>query len=294
MTPIFYHPKQTVESDFISINKVPEFVARAGRRVEGRIDAATRAQLLEVHDPSFVVGVLNGEIKNGFKNYDMNIALAARYSVGNMVAAVEHVLRSPDTVACSATQGFHHAHHASCYGYCTFNGLMVAALAAPTRRPVLIIDGDAHSGDGTDDIIQHLGLADRVVNVDRALLSRGVQPDWEFIMWRQYFRQWIRDTDPGIILYQAGADAWCEDPFGSGYLTLERLADRDRGIFTAAFESRTPLVWNLAGGYSERTVDIHLQTLRVCDEVYYGETVVPAGTPEVNRTRKTRGSRGDS
>ena len=53
---------------------------------------------------------------------------------------------------------------------------------------------------------------------------------------------------------------------------MEGLAYRDRGIFTAAKTAEVPLVWNLAGGYAEDmqdTINIHLQTLRICDEVYY-------------------------
>jgi hypothetical protein len=52
------------------------------------------------------------------------------------------------------------------------------------------------------------------------------------------------------------------------------MAHRDRGIFEACKEAQVPIVWNLAGGYSEPmqlVVDLHLQTLRISDEVFYGE-----------------------
>ena len=91
-------------------------------------------------------------------------------------------------------------------------------------------------------------------------------------MWEQYTKDLIEHTGAGIIVYQAGADAWIDDPYGAGYLTMEGLAHRDRGIFTAAKTAEVPLVWNLAGGYAEDmqdTINIHLQTLRICDEVYY-------------------------
>lgn len=268
MTPIFYHPSQFVDSEHISINKVSDFVQKANRVPRSDFEAATELKISKVHDPEFVSGIIKGSIKNGFGNTESAFVDVARYNVGNILAAARHVLHSEDMVACSASQGFHHAHYNSCYGYCTFNGLMLAAVMADV--PCLIVDGDAHSGDGTDNIILELGLSLRVMNLDRPHLSRGVQPDWKTAMWRVFFRQWIREIDPGIILYQAGADAWCEDPFGSGYMTVENLQSRDRGLFIAAREAAIPLVWNLAGGYSERTVEIHLNTLRACDEVYYG------------------------
>jgi acetoin utilization deacetylase AcuC-like enzyme len=91
-------------------------------------------------------------------------------------------------------------------------------------------------------------------------------------MWQSFAKGLIRSSKAGIILYQAGADAWDQDPYGAGYLSKEGLAARDRGIFTAAREAGVPLVWNLAGGYSkpmQDTIDIHLQTLAISDEVYY-------------------------
>jgi hypothetical protein len=50
------------------------------------------------------------------------------------------------------------------------------------------------------------------------------------------------------------------------------LARRDRGIFQATTNAGVPLVWNLAGGYTDpmqRTIDIHLMTLQQSDEVLY-------------------------
>jgi hypothetical protein len=60
------------------------------------------------------------------------------------------------------------------------------------------------------------------------------------------------------------------------------LARRDRGIFLAARVAGVPLVWNLAGGYSEpmqQTIDIHLMTLQQSDEVLHA--TAEAKTPEL-------------
>ena len=92
-------------------------------------------------------------------------------------------------------------------------------------------------------------------------------------MWRPYFAHLIEYYKPGIILYQAGADAWDEDPYQAGYLSKEGLRHRDEGLFRAAADAEIPVVWNLAGGYADPmqlTIDIHLQTLKMSDEVYYG------------------------
>jgi len=58
---------------------------------------------------------------------------------------------------------------------------------------------------------------------------------------------------------------------------VEGLAARDRGIFTAARDAEVGLVWNLAGGYAkpmQNTIDIHLQTLTISNEVYHATSTV--------------------
>jgi acetoin utilization deacetylase AcuC-like enzyme len=183
-------------------------------------------------------------------------------------------VRENGGVACSATQGFHHAHFEDGYGYCTFNGLMITAMKSLRNGAanVLIIDGDGHYGDGTEDVLDHLMVRGRVTHVTRPDMGRPIQADWNAAMWQSFAKGLIRSSKAGIILYQAGADAWDQDPYGAGYLSKEGLAARDRGIFTAAREARVPLVWNLAGGYAKNmqdTIDIHLQTLAISNEVYY-------------------------
>jgi acetoin utilization deacetylase AcuC-like enzyme len=112
-----------------------------------------------------------------------------------------------------------------------------------------------------------------VTNITRGEgMGEGMEP-WSTSMWLDWTQGLIDSHGPGIILYQAGADAWIDDPYGSGYLDRLQLAKRDRGIFIAAKEASVPLVWNLAGGYStpiERTLSIHLETLTQSDRVYYG------------------------
>lgn len=279
-TPIFYHPHQSVDYDWISTQKIPEFVRQSERETH-LPQPLTEEQIAVAHDPRFVHEVMTGAIPNGFGNTNPEINRSLLASNGSFLAAARHALQTGG-VACSATQGFHHANWDHCWGFCTFNGLMIAAvhllqLADPAKHRhgverVMIVDGDGHFGDGTEDIIQRTGLREVVYHVTRKDLGAPKRREWNSAMWGAYFRDLIRIFRPGIIMYQAGADAWSEDPFGAGYLTKEGLAARDRGIFTAARNAGIPIVWNLAGGYSDPmqlTIDLHLQTLQISDEVFY-------------------------
>jgi len=272
-TPVFYHPAQEVSYDFISVRKIPEFIHQMEGDVRSNFEPYAAVDFEEAHDRKYVRGVLNNTTPNGFNTIDPEITNSLLYSNAGHWAAAKHVLENGG-VACSATQGFHHAHFEDGYGFCTFNGLMITAMKALRNGAtnVLIIDGDGHHGDGTEDVMDHLMIRGRVTHVTRPDMGRPIQADWNAAMWQSFAKGLIRNSKAGIILYQAGADAWDQDPYGAGYLSKEGLAARDRGIFTAAREARVPLVWNLAGGYAkpmQDTIDIHLQTLAISNEVYY-------------------------
>jgi len=274
MTPIFYHPEQRVAHQFISVQKIPEFVRQADRKPL-EFDPYQTTDFFSAHDPDFVRDVLACKTPNGFRTLDSEINKALHYSNASMGAAVQHVLLHGG-IACSASQGFHHAHYDHCYGFCTFNGLVIAARKALERvGTVLIIDGDAHQGDGTEDCLERLNLAERIINVTRegaVVIGEAEHNDFSVVEWKTFVDDLIRRYQPGLVIYQAGADAWDQDPFKAGYLSFEALGRRDCGVFAAAKAHGVPLAWNLAGGYADpmqKTIDIHLQTLKISDQSGY-------------------------
>ena len=92
--------------------------AFAGR--QGGLRARTR--------PALVDGVLSGTIRNGFGNTDGTVSRSLPFTNGTMLAAAREAIRNTQ-VAVAPCSGFHHARYGSAAGFCTFNGLMVAALA---------------------------------------------------------------------------------------------------------------------------------------------------------------------
>ena len=75
-------------------------------------------------------------------------------SNGGVIAAAVEALRTC-RVSGSLSSGLHHARRARGAGFCTFNGLVLAARAAldAGARTVLILDLDAHCGGGTHELI---------------------------------------------------------------------------------------------------------------------------------------------
>ena len=81
----------------------------------------------------------------------------------------------------------------------------------------------------------------------------------------------IQDGKPDILLYQAGADPLRGDPYSPLQLTHDDLEARDRMVFEFAKAEKIPVAWVLAGGYCpeiEKVVRVHLNTARVCWEVF--------------------------
>lgn len=223
----------------------------------------TREDLYQVHDREHVDAILECRKPNGFGNTLKAVADSLLFTSGSFYQAAIIALR--EGVAISPTSGFHHACYAHSGGFCTFNGLMAAAVLlhrAELVRRIGIIDFDAHWGNGTVDIIQRLGIG----YIDHMSFTEYYARDYD--LWLAGLNDSL-DTkfgSPSIIFYQAGADPHVDDPLG-GSLTTEQMRLRDRIIFEFAHTNSIPIVWNLAGGYQspiKKVLNLHLNTFMEC------------------------------
>lgn len=285
--PVFYRKEQNAprQGGSPSAQKPEEVVSRwlaRGYPIElTTFQPASVADLSLAHNKSYVEGVLSGRVSNGFGTHSPEVAKALPYTTGSFVAAAMHVYKNGG-VAVSPTSGFHHASYNAGGGFCTFNGLMVAAvklLNAGARR-VAVLDLDAHYGNGTDDIIVKLGLEDKVFNYTHG--SPGYQgydndADGLYDAIQENIHLW-KKAGVAAVLYQAGADPHIDDPLG-GYYTSTEMQVRDRLVFRNCEELGLPVAWNLAGGYQEGSgatfaerikpvIDIHDRTMQECVNVF--------------------------
>ena len=84
----------------------------------------------------------------------------------------------------------------------------------------------------------------------------------------------LRQFEPELICYLAGADPYREDQLGGLSLTIEGLKRRDRLVFQAAHTRDIPVMVTFAGGYAQRledTVTIHCNTVIAAKEVFLGD-----------------------
>lgn len=230
---------------------------------------ATLTDLARAHDPAFVRGILNGRIPNGFGNTDLEVNATLPWTVGSLVSGAEWAVTHQESVF-SPCSGFHHSGWDYAAAYCTFNGLMVAALALRAKKlveRVAILDLDQHFGDGTRDILRRLEIdwvSHHTHGADPATVDTAER-------WLEQLPALVRATAAGcdVVLYTASADPHVDDPLGGG-LTSEQLARRDRRVFETCRAAGVPVVTTLGGGYQkpvERVIALHETTLRMFHEV---------------------------
>jgi acetoin utilization deacetylase AcuC-like enzyme len=114
----------------------------------------------------------------------------------------------------------------------------------PMWKPPSSIDVNLPDGTGDDDYVAWLDNA----------LSSG-----------------LRQFEPELICYIAGADPYREDQLGGLALTIEGLKRRDELMFRVARVRDIPVMVTFAGGYARRvedTVTIHCNTVVAAKEVF--------------------------
>lgn len=151
------HPgRLTAIKELLDAEPVP------GVRFErGRV--ATRTQLGRVHTASYVNDIFDLDGKHAWVDEDTTAVSpgsidAARVAAGSAVAAVEAVVegKAKSAFALCRPPG-HHAESVRARGFCLFNNVAVAAAHAQEGlgcERVLVVDWDAHHGNGTQDIFR--------------------------------------------------------------------------------------------------------------------------------------------
>jgi acetoin utilization deacetylase AcuC-like enzyme len=225
----------------------------------------TRDQVTDVHDPSYLRSVETGEPRGLAESqglrWDARLWPMVLASNGGVVAAARTALK--EGVSGSLSSGLHHAEYASGAGYCTFNGLVIAAKAALASgaKSVLILDLGAHCGGGTASLIAgDLRIRQLDVSVSNydsygdsvqsRLVMVGTSSEYLPTLRRVLDEVDRQGASFDLCLYNAGMDL-SEDCSTGGLsgITQDILAERERLVFKWCSARRLPIAFVLAGGY---------------------------------------------
>src|SRR5208337_5055356 len=95
--------------------------------------------------------------------------------------------------------------------------------------------------------------------------------DLEYLAWLDNaLSSGLRQFQPELICYVAGADPYREDQLGGLSLTIDGLKKRDELVFRVAKARGIPVMVTLAGGYAHKlddTITIHCNTVLAAKEV---------------------------
>lgn len=213
----------------------------------GKVLPVTREQLYQVHAKTYVDGVLDCKVANGFGNRSPLVAEALPWVCGSMVSASLHALQTGE-ISFSNTSGSHHAHYEYGSGFCTFQFLLLAAVEAKKMgaKKIGIIDNDCHPSDGVYDIIEKLNL--EYVQVYSFGYDGKAKNDPQAWVDESLKEICYEFEDCDLVLYNAGVDPHILDDLG-GYLSTEQMRKRDEIVFQTMKELGIPVAVSLAGGY---------------------------------------------
>jgi len=224
----------------------------------------TEDDLTRVHARAYVDAVRTGEPdalagSNGLSSVPTLFEAVAASSGGAVAAALDAFTTKRNVGSLSS--GLHHARRAHGDGFCTFNGLALAADAAKRAgaTSVLILDLDAHCGGGTHELLGD-DEAVHVIDIATSDYDRYTpRPGWtldiigDATTYLSTLQQRLAAAATewfDLVLYNAGMDPHegC-DTGGLRGMTTELLAERETAVFRWAHERGIPVAFVLAGGY---------------------------------------------
>jgi len=216
---------------------------------------------------------IGGGFHHAFPDHGEGFCMIHDVAVAIRCLQRDQKIRTAMTVDCDVHQGNGTA--------VIFAGTRLASVPQPSvgglrmshTRPGRMRGG--HSGDVfTISLHQHnnypLWKPPSSIDVD---LPDGLGDD-DYLAWLDNaLHTGLRQFNPDLLCYVAGADPYRADQLGGLNLTIEGLKRRDEHVFQIARSKHIPVMVTLAGGYAmdlEDTVTIHSNTAIAAKEAFAG------------------------
>lgn len=305
MLTVFHHPNFAADiGQHVMPMRKFQLVADAIRGASDiRIiapDPLTEVQVRPVHDREYVDAVRTGEPRSLAESqkfpWSPQLYPSVLLTNGGVLAAARQALK--DGVSAALCSGFHHSHAEHGEGFCTFNGLILAIdvlRASGELKTAAILDMDLHYGNGTallarrrkyvfalsiygNDYWDNKGYRDVTqlrhkdgINHQSAALPENCGRETMLAIMQENLPKLLLQGKPDLLLYQAGADPYWEDPYSPLKLDYDDLLARDEMVFRFARENQLKIAWVLAGGYTpdvSKVVKVHTNTFEAWRRVF--------------------------
>jgi histone deacetylase 11 len=298
MVPLLYSPHYNITAygleylhpfDSIKYRRIHDWLIAQGIRRKGDFvepSPSTPEELLRLHAPAYLDSLhRNGVLKKILEVWviswlpnafvDSHVLEPMRWATGGTIEACR--LAREQGLAINIGGGFHHACRDKGSGFCVYADTPIALANLHAEKPfrsALVIDTDAHQGDGNADAIRPWPWAHALDFFEDALFPHPkVQEDWPVplasnLCGEEYLRT-LHDCVPAaldrfapdFVAYNAGSDVLATDPLTSMRLTLPQMIERDLYVVTQVRERNIPLAMVLSGGYGPHSWEAHAKSI---------------------------------
>lgn len=246
----------------------------------------TQADLLRVHTPDYLRSLRNRTVLARILEVPLIRSLPAwlidwrvlrpmRWATGGTMLTCRVALEKG--LAINLGGGYHHAGSDRGSGFCAYADVPLALLTLKEKgllRSALVVDTDAHQGDGTADTIRPWQWAHILDFFEQDIfpwpkveedIPVPLPPMANGAAYLDALRQQLpRALDrfiPSLVVYNAGSDVLLSDPLSALVLSPEEMADRDLYVCTEVRERGVPLAMVLSGGYGPASWQAHARSL---------------------------------
>jgi histone deacetylase 11 len=218
------------------------------------------------------VGIV-GYLPNAF--VDWRVLRSMRLATGGTSLACR--LARAEGLAINLGGGFHHASSDHGHGSCVYADTPIALAQLHAEKPfrsVLIVDTDAHQGDGTAKAIrawpwvnaldfyeEHLFPTPKEWEAHPVPLPSGLSGGEYLDILRSELPKALDRFAPDFVVYNAGSDVLASDPLTTLQLSVEDMVDRDLYVVTEVRERDIPLAMVLSGGYGPQSWKAHARSI---------------------------------
>jgi len=298
MVPLVYSPKYNITAfglerlhpfDSRKYRRIRDWLVRQGMRKPRDFIAprpCSHADLLRVHTPAYLRSLRDRRVLARILEVPALRHLPAwliawrvlrpmRWATGGTVLACRLALEKGLVINLGG--GYHHAGPERGGGFCIYADVPLASLMLKEEGRLgsaLVVDTDAHQGNGTADAIRpwpwaHIldlfeqdifpwPKADEDVPVPLPPSMNGT----EYLdALHEHLPRALNRYRPDLVVYNAGSDVLWSDPLSVLFLTADEMAERDLYVVTEVRERAVPLAMVLSGGYGPASWEAHARSI---------------------------------
>jgi histone deacetylase 11 len=298
MVPLVYSPRYNITAfglerlhpfDSRKYLRIHDRLVRQGlRRPEDFIVPApcSQADLLRVHTPAYLRSLRWSVVLVKILAVwpvlllpacftDWRVLGPMRWAVGGTLLAARLALERG--LAINLGGGFHHAGPDRGDGFCVYadTALALRTLHDEGRlTSALVVDTDAHQGNGTADAIRPwpwahiLDLYEEDLfpspKVDEDMpvpLPAGLSGAEYLDALRRHLPTALERYRPQLVMYNAGSDVLHTDPLSRLRLTVEEMMERDLYVVSEVRSRGAALAMVLSGGYGPASWEAHARSI---------------------------------